>query len=131
MYVDDILVLCDVKKDAAVVKQGLIDRFESITEKVGAEISFIGMQITTKDNGDIAVNQRGMLEGIVKDMSVKVTAKYPYDGKFMDHDPDDKRVADKHDYLSLVMRLMYPAVKTRPDILFPVSVLSYRSAVHL
>lgn len=129
VYVDDLLVLCDEEEESDRVYNTLLAEFKTVSVKEGDKLSFIGIGITTKGD-DIYVNQQANLEALVKLTEVVDTAMYPAGVKIAEEPDPESPEVDKHDYLSLCMRLMYLAVKTRPDILYAMSVLASRAKSH-
>ena len=59
------------------------------------------------------------------------TAKFPHSADLMSESTseDDNKYTDINGYLSLTMKLMYLAKKTRPDILFTVSYLATKGKI--
>ena len=85
-----------------------------------------------EENGDIFVDQRGYVEKILNEYEVTShVSQYPATSNLMHSDCHDSSTVEEDDYLSLVMKLMFVATRTRPDILFPTVVLATRSKTHL
>ena len=125
VYVDDLFVAADEEKEIDRLEAALRLSFKEVTVKQGKQISFLGMQINTMDNGDIKINQAAYTRKLVESWGVTKTSPYPYGGNFMDEDVSGETV-EATEYLSRCMSLMFLAVKTRPDIALPVSVLAGR-----
>ena len=131
VYVDDFLT---IGKSTAIdtFRDNLTLAYGKLKEKRGNQISYLGMNITRKENGDIVVDQRGYVEKILNEYEVTGHASlYPATSNLMHSDCHDSSTVEEDDYLSLVMKLMFVATRTRPDILFPTVVLATRSKTHL
>ena len=130
VYVDDLLIAADLACDCDALEQGLRDAFKEVTVKCGDQISFLGMQINTAANGDISINQQAYTEKLLQEWGVTKACPYPYGSDFLDEAAVGDAVTAT-EYLSRCMALMYLAVKTRPDIFYPISVLAGRASTHL
>ena len=131
LYVDDMLV---VGSDENIESFGkaLEKRFGEITSYRGNEIDFLGMKISRNPKtGDISVKQQGYIESIIEEEDLKEgpEEKSPHYSNFS----ADKSKSEmsgkspKQEYFrQKTMQLMYVAVRTRPDILFDIVVLSSR-----
>ena len=131
VYVDDFLT---IGKSSAIntFRDNLTLAYGKLKEKRGNHISYLGMNITRKENGDIVVDQRGYVEKILSEYEVTGhISLYPATCNLMHSDCHDSSTVEEDDYLSLVMKLMFVATRTRPDILFPTVVLATRSKMHL
>ena len=125
VYVDDCLVMGVNDEEVNKVYQILVDKFVSITQKEGDLLSFIGLEIRNVGY-NINVGQSGYLKKLMEEYDVKNTSEYPSDDHIFEQD-NESSYCDKSKYLKLVMQLMYAAIRTRPDILYPCIVLACRS----
>ena len=123
------LIAADLACDCDALEQGLRDAFKEVTVKCGDQISFLGMQINTAANGDISINQQAYTEKLLQEWGVTKACPYPYGSDFLDEAAVGDAVTAT-EYLSRCMALMYLAVKTRPDIFYPISVLAGRASTH-
>jgi hypothetical protein len=105
---------------------GLERQFEKITHHQGDVLSFLGLRIEKTDDGVIYVSQPAYVESLLED-STSAAAVTPATSNILKVAADSPPV-DQKLYLSKVMKLMYLATKTRPDILCSVSFLASRSA---
>ena len=130
IYVDDFLTIG---------KSNAIDKFRDkitgvygkLKEKRGKQLSYLGLNITRRDSGDITIDQTGYIENLLREYRIDSdTSKYPATSNLM-HLSDDRSTVEEEDYLSLVMKIMFVATRTRPDILFATVVLATRSKNHL
>ena len=70
-------------------------------------------------NGDhILVSQGNYLRQIVEDLKILVTEKSSAADNLMDRRQNDDKECDRLLYFRTVYRLMYAAIRTRPDILY-------------
>ena len=82
----------------------------------------------TGDDGAITVSQPGYIEEILSDYgSVGNAAVSPATRDILEHQMNEDKQTGKN-HLSKVMKLMYLATKTRPDLLFATSYLASKSA---
>ena len=125
LYVDDMLIAGRDEAACDGIIQGLRERFEEVTVKSGKEISFLGLEIRLRDDGAICVTQETYVRDVVKGSGVTGTEKLPATDAMMAL-VDDGDACDRDKYRSLIMKLLYVAVRTRPDILYVVSVLAGR-----
>jgi hypothetical protein len=103
-------------------------KFGKITHQQGKKISFLGLWIQQADDGAITVSQPGYIEEILSEYeNVGNTAVSPATRDILEHQMNEDN-ADRKKYLSKVMKLMYLATKTRPDLLFATSYLASKSA---
>ncbi len=126
IFVDDLLVCGDHDDDVTMVYDKLRTEFGTVTVKEGGEISFLGMMIKTNpDNGNITVQQPGYTEDIIKQYEIIEVRDSPYHQSFSKiEEGDNLKDTDATEYKSLIMKLMYLAVRTRPDILYAVVALA-------
>lgn len=121
VYVDDILVCAHNTELVDEVRTGLTNAFGAITGKVGSDLEFLQMRIEIDIEHNIRVSQNAYLD--------KVLSAFPdtpeCDLPFLNCEDDERMVeVDADDFRSTVMKLMYIAIRTRPDILYPVIILS-------
>ena len=128
VYVDDLLVCSSSEKLEKGVRDMLIQEFRDITEKdmSSGSLSFLGMQIIDEPNGDITVNQAGYVAEVVKECKLNDASDLPTGVDFMLSNDEDDAIGDSEQFRSVLMKIMYLAVSTRVDILFPVVVLASR-----
>jgi hypothetical protein len=124
-HVDDLLVIAPSKADLQRFHL-LLEAKWDISVQSGDELSYIGITIRRdRNNKRTAVSQQKYLEDIVakyadllgRDRSTPMELAFP----------NHQEVSEKcnvHDYLSIVMTLMYLARYTRPDILFATTYLA-------
>ena len=117
LYVDDML-LCGTN-EACVDREieVLNDSFSNnVTIKEGKQISFLGLEVHL-NGSHILVSQGNYLKQILEDLKVIGTEKSPAADNLMDKRKDGDKECDKVLYRRTVYRLMYAAIRTRPDIL--------------
>ena len=125
LYVDDLLIMSTKPEDCHALTDAMKDRFKEVTVREGSTISFLGMEITTDDQFNVRVSQRTFISKVCEDTGITGTAATPSTDNLMKDHRDDPP-ADTASFYSTTMKLMYAAVRTRPDILYTVSVLSGR-----
>ena len=125
VYVDDLLVLSTHKEGCEDLKSLLINKFKEITEQEGSKLSFIGLELQDDSEGNIRVSQKGYIEKLLSEYNITACEKYPSNGILQE---DHSGECDKDSFLQLVMKAMYAATRTRPDILYQTTTLASRSA---
>jgi len=126
IYVDDILILADNENVKQEVIQQLEQAFHKITIQPGPQFSFLGLQITCKNN-ETLINQTGYSEKITSSISLSKQGPitpHRYDFKPISPNCDQ---AGQGNYKSDVMKLMYLATRTRPDIVYNTAVLATKT----
>ena len=122
LYVDDMLIVGDNQDCVDETLNLLKSKFEKVTVKKGDQISFIGLEIVKDKGGNIKLSQSAYAKSIVNEQKVTKMQKYPCNEN-INLKPEGEDV-DTTVYTSLVMKLMYLATKTRPDILYVMCILS-------
>ena len=131
LFVDDMLVVGS-DENISVFEEQLKHNFGDITSYKGDEIDFLGMRISRDPmTGDVSAKQQGYIESIVEQEHTregKEEASPHYSNFTADKARSDlSGKSSKAEYFRRkVMQLMYLAVRTRPDILFDVAILSAR-----
>jgi hypothetical protein len=126
VYVDDILI---AGKDLAAVnatKQMLLKSFQG--RDLGEITSFLGIYITRdRSKKELKIDQKGMISDIIKqfgmeDAKAKTT---PMSTSLkLTKDEGDALDKEKYPYSTLVGKLMFLAVATRPDLAYTVGALT-------
>jgi hypothetical protein len=127
LHVDDILYVStsDALRDEFLKK--VQDRFGAVKHKGGNVIPFLGMRITRDiQSKQIRVDQPTYVADRVADMFEEKIVGTPSGKDLLARQDLGHCLVDVKDYRSRVMKLMYLATKTRPDLLFTVSTLASR-----
>jgi Reverse transcriptase (RNA-dependent DNA polymerase) len=126
VYVDDILIAGSDKTTVDNVKQELLNKFEG--RDLGEINSFLGINITRdRQNRTIKIDQSGMIDSIIQQFGLEdaKTKTIPLSPSVKlsknEGEPLDK---DKFPYGTLVGKLMFLTVATRPDIAYSVGTLA-------
>ncbi len=126
IYVDDIMIFADSESTKREVIQKLEQAFGQITIQFGPEFSFLGLQITFK-NGETLINQKAYSEKITSTTTVSLKEPVtPHRHDFKPICPNCEQ-AGHGNYKSDVMKLMYLATRTRPDIIYNTAVLATKT----
>ena len=107
-------------------------KFYKFTSHKGKSISYLALDIVSREDGGYTVASPGTREDILatfgKDLQKrKSTVKIPMpEGSIKTRDKDAKRVSERHKrvFASLVMSLMFLARMTRAELLFSVTLLA-------
>ena len=128
VYVDDLLIIGPSTEEIRKVKGLLSDRFQ-MTD-LGPCHYYLGMTVTRdRSKRQVRLSQRAYIERILKDFGMQDCKPMatPMETKAkLEPAPDDytPSTIDRTRYAQLIGHLMYVMLGTRPDIAFPVSVLS-------
>ncbi len=127
LYVDDMLVCSTSNEFIDKLRLRLRQKFGGITEKTGDTISFLGLEICRQKGKGVKVNQSYYVNEFLKEFEVEGTVVTPTDGNFMSVDTGEAcEQVDSTSYRSMVMKVMYVATRTRPDVLYCIGVLATR-----
>jgi hypothetical protein len=129
VYVDDLLIAAASESCRTKVISDLRSRYHDAKATIGDSLSFLGLLIQKRGNV-INVSQPAYIDTLVHEYQVG-TATTPTNKVFL-HDTKGKP-ADKTKFASMIMKLMYLALRTRPDVLFAVTYLAskvHRATVH-
>jgi hypothetical protein len=124
LYVDDILLAVSSSKHREEVIEEVKGAYPDVKSSVGNSLSFLGMLIQ-KEGTVITVGQPAYVDTIVSQHDVSESPTTPATKSFLETPADVP--ADMKLYASLVMKLMYIALRTRPDILFAVTYLASKA----
>jgi ribosomal protein S7 len=134
-HVDDIMQVATAERFYEELKQGLIAQYGDITTSEDGS-AYLGMSIERHpDRRQVKVSQRGLIDKILERYPKEPGDRQKYYSPASDDLFDvagDKEAVEctegqKHEFLSVLMSLMYCARLTRPDILMPVTFLASRA----
>jgi hypothetical protein len=126
VYVDDMLVCSSNEAMESELESVLKMEFKDITSKEGPNISFLGMMLKQDEQGDINVTQSGFIQETADAAGVTKSTSMPCAGDFMDTSKDTP--CEIEEYRSLLMKVMFVVLRTRPDVLVHTVILSSRMA---
>jgi hypothetical protein len=122
-YVDDLLIVAESKRLKSSIEHHLNLDFPGMKFHFGNNILFLGMEIKKDSlNYSTQVTLSEFTQNLVDLHEIKISATTPCHGNLMKAAEDIP--VDTTDYLSLLMKLMYLAKHTRPDILFSCAYLA-------
>lgn len=124
-HVDDLLIAYDNEETLALIEKALqkYGKIEMCTSNIH---QYLGMKIMINEDS-VSLIQDGIIQRLNEDFQEVKESEYPASLEILNTD-DNKEEVDKKLYLSTVMRLMYIAKSTRPDILFATTTLAARAA---
>eukprot|EP01033_Poteriospumella_lacustris_P017558 gene17558-12566_t len=128
VHVDDVLSSAPDTEHKQHIEHILGKHFD-ITKQEGSRLSYLGMNIESVED-HITVDQLGYLESILgkwMPAGARPASTPSVNGIMEVRKEDQLSQTDASRYLSLIMSLMYLARFTRPDILFPLSILATRT----
>eukprot|EP01039_Chlorochromonas_danica_P011367 gene11368-12697_t len=131
-HVDDMLVLTPNTRIRDSIYRRLSRHFDLVAQTDQGHLSYLGLNITY-DQGtrQIKLTQTGFIKDLLKKYNAEGTARpprVPATQQILMDCKEDSETADRKQYLSMIMTMMYLARFTRPDILFAVTVLATHSA---
>jgi hypothetical protein len=132
LYVDDVLLISNREYMMENFLSDMTRQYGDMSVQRGDKISFLSMSITIDNNrGTINVDQNVYIKKCITEFETAhgtlTKSTYPVNLDIFVEDRGDKSLlSDKQslDYLSLVMTLMFAAIRTRPDILLGVTFLA-------
>ncbi|KAL2885569.1 Retrovirus-related Pol polyprotein from transposon TNT 1-94 [Ceratocystis lukuohia] len=132
LYVDDITIAAMDDKSIKWFKQLFSKRF--VIKDLGETTQIIGIQVSRdRPQRRLWINQRQYIRRMVEEARFDEHRRSPIRtpvGDWGDVEPahEDEKVLDSKSYQSILGKIMYPAMMTRPDIAFAVSSLAQASA---
>ena len=128
VYVDDILLIGNDVGFRATTIQHITNSFVSISRQPVNDVVFLGMHIKKHPSGDISIDQEAYVTDLLQEYKITTTSNKPCSVNITnEHHVSDSLLADPTAYRSLNMQLLYLATRTRPDIMFPTTILATRS----
>jgi hypothetical protein len=127
-HVDDLF--CTASSDELIDEliEGLSKRFAGLSYKRGNSLSYTGIEIEFNDkDGSVTLRQSGYIHEMLSSCKVTGFAATPATEKLFTPDPTSPPM-DETEYRSRVMKIMYLAKRTRPDVLLPTAYLATFSA---
>jgi hypothetical protein len=90
------------------------------------DISYLGINISRVASDKIILSQPGFIEDILEKFPPEREYKTPHTEDLFNrpHNEDSRIISNITKFLSVLMKLMFLALRTRPDILLPVNSLS-------
>ena len=125
LHVDDLLVTTDCKHDLEDLEASLKKAYGTVESQRGPRLSYLGMNVHINPESTIEVTQPGFAEDVLRQYNVEKEYNLPTEEQLRENPSGD--AVDTPIYLSKLMKVMYLAQRTRPDILLPVSTLATRS----
>jgi hypothetical protein len=125
LHVDDILALVDVEEADRLLER-LKRRFGEVQFKVGEDLSYLGMNISVRDEGttiDMSFYETQVLEDEAVEAVASPTTKSSYN---VDEEPRKLNEVERKWFHSKTAKLLYLAKRARPDILTAVIFLCSR-----
>jgi hypothetical protein len=129
-HVDDIL---QVSTDPLLITElhtKLVERYTHVSFNEIVD-SYLGMTLKiSSDNASITLSQKGLCKSIIDlcaKQGIKAVNTPAATNLFEIESQDDEKLEDNKSFLSIIMKIMYLARLTRPDLLLPVTYLASRA----
>ena len=124
IYVDDLFIANSNKREMSRVKAALESAYPRMKFNEADSFTYLGLDIKREgaNRSTTLVTQRKYMEDMLKDYNISKKKAYPAGLTLLKQAED--RPIDVTQFLSLLMKLMYLAKRTRPDILLACSFLS-------
>lgn len=128
MHVDDLFMTSTRKSLLVELIAQLKEKYGDVSSSISDSLQYLGMNIVfDRRSRTVSINQSGYVDQLLKEHEVTHTSALPYTTTLLSENVgSDKEPADGNAYLSLTMKLLYLAKRTRPDILFVMSYLATR-----
>ena len=128
IYVDDLMITCKDENEIDKLCDYLRNEFETITMHDGVRHSYLGMTFDFGDDRGLVITMAGYEEDALKHYGVTGVAATPATNSLFEIDPSSSPLDNEESLLfhSKVAKLLYLALRTRPDILTCVSFLTTR-----
>lgn len=125
VYVDDLLVVCYSSEQMKFIEDIFKPHFKM--QNMGPIQHYLGMKISRDAHGNYQVCQPTYIDRIINDFGLKdaKTAKTPMDLSYGKTNSGEELESNSK-YRSLIGRLLYLAINTRPDISASVSILAQK-----
>lgn len=127
VYVDDLIVACSTMKQMQEIEGIFKPHF--VMQDLGQINYYLGMQVTNDEHGNFELNQSAYIMKIVSDFSLTDAKpiKTPMEVSYGYGKSDSSQLLENNTkYRSLIGRLLYLSVNSRPDISASVSILAQR-----
>ena len=126
LHVDDLLVASTASSLTQDLERILNQNYGKVKTQSGSHVTYLGMLIATNPDGSIGLSMPAYIDELLRLHSDRSKANTPATKHLFRCDQPGNPV-DYHDFLSLLMKQMYLAKRTRPDILLACSHLATRS----
>jgi len=126
IYVDDLLHLYEKRRFQRELLAMLSSKFDPPTVHEGDKGIYIGVEFEyNRDDASVFLSMRKYTAKMLIDFNIQSGADTPTASNFMVVDDTSPEI-DQREFASAVMSIFYMAQRTRPDVLFPVTVLASR-----
>jgi hypothetical protein len=126
IHVDDIVVFSRKTAVLESVADVLRKKYDKVSMSTGNSLEYLGIKFDfDRRKGCVKVSQPGYVRDILDSYAVKGHAKTPATADLFNVDPN-AAPTDYTDFISKVMKLMFLALRSRPDILLATTFLASR-----
>lgn len=133
IYVDDIFVVSTKAEIIDELEQYLEKCYGRITVQKDKSLSFLALAIDiNEDQTSISLNQDYYIEKLLEHVETDILmskleiSEYPSSATLFVVNEESEKLASREHYLSIIMSLMFAAIRTRPDIVKEVTFLATR-----
>ena len=128
LHVDDLLVASSTPQLTKNLELALNSSYGKVKTQTGCQVTYLGMLITINSDGSIGLSMPAYIEELIRLHPMGPCINTPVTKHLFRCDQPGTPV-DHHHFFSLLMKLIYLAKRTRPDILLACGHLATRANV--
>ncbi len=128
IHVDDLLHVYSNEKLQQYLETALRKAYKDINVQKGDDITYLGMKIHfDRKINSVEINQKVYMEEMMKVYNVQGFENTPANATLFNRNKEPAKPIDSGTYSSMLMKIMYLAKRTRPDLLLTVAYLATKS----
>jgi hypothetical protein len=127
LYVDDLLITCVDEKIIDELIKELQSSFPGLQANKSIVQSYLGMNLDFGKPGEVSISMKGYTEDLLRQYDVRTSVKTPALPNLFEIVESPLLPSDRRElFHTIVAKLLYLALRTRPDILTAVAFLTTR-----
>ena len=128
LHVDDLLVASSTPQLTKTLEHALNKSYGKVKTQTGRQVTYLRLLITIDSDGSIGLSMPAYIEELIRLHPTGSAANTPAT-KHLFRCDEPGTLVDNQQFLRLLMKLMYLAKRTRPDILLACSHLATRANI--